>query len=99
VSCRAVQGRVSSGGFRCDIGTMLLCAEVLASLLVIGGVEQNPGPAVEDSSIMQVLCSGCDRILKSGTQCDTCGHWFHDNCGNVKAQVAESERWICERCR
>jgi hypothetical protein len=78
---------------------MLLCAAVLASLLVIGGVEQNPGRGVEESSIMQVLCSGCDRNLKSGIQCDTCGRWFHDSCGNVKAQVAESGWWICERCR
>jgi hypothetical protein len=77
---------------------MLLCAALLASLLVIGGVEQNPGPGEEERSIMQVLCSGCDRNLKSGTQCDTCGRWFHKSCGNVKAQVTESGRWICERC-
>ena len=46
---------------------------VLAVLLVTGGVEQNPGPGVEGESFMQVMCSGCDRSLKSGTQCDTCG--------------------------
>jgi hypothetical protein len=39
---------------------------------------------------MQVLCSGCDRNLKSGTQCDTCGCWFHNSCGNVKSQLVES---------
>jgi hypothetical protein len=38
---------------------------------VIGGVDQNPGPVVEGENIVQVLCSGCDRILKSGTQCET----------------------------
>ena len=38
---------------------MMLCATVLASLLMIGGVELNPGPV---DNIVQVLCSGCDRI-------------------------------------
>jgi hypothetical protein len=42
-------------------GPMILCAAVLAVLLVIGGVELNPGP---DDNIVQVLCSGCDRNLK-----------------------------------
>ena len=46
-----------------------------------------------------MLCSGCDRILKSGTQCDTCGCWFHNSCGNVKAQVAERGKWVCDKCR
>jgi len=49
-----------------------------------GGVEQNPGPGVEGESFMQVMCSECDRSLKSGTQCDTCGRWFHNSCRNVK---------------
>jgi len=26
-------------------------------------------------NIMQVLCSGCDRKLKSGTQCESCSRW------------------------
>ena len=50
--------------------TMVMCATTLAVLLLIGGVETNPGPAVETEKIMRVLCSGRDRILKSGTQCD-----------------------------
>ena len=41
-------------------------------------------------NIMQVLCSGCDRNLKSGTQCKSCGRWYHNSCGSVKSQVAES---------
>ena len=68
-------------------------------LLVIGGVQENPGPGVESEKIMRVLCSGCDGILKPGTQCDTCGRWFHNSCGNVKAQVAESGKWVCDKCR
>jgi hypothetical protein len=63
-------------------------AAVLSILLVIGGVEQNPGPDVEVESFMQFLCSGCERILKSGTQC-----------GNVKVQLVDSGRWNCERCK
>jgi hypothetical protein len=57
LSWRAPQGQASSGSYRCDFGTVLLCAAVLASLLVIGCVEQNPGPGVEEKNIMQVLCS------------------------------------------
>ena len=47
-----------------------VCAMMLVVLLVIGGVEKNPGPVVEAVNIIQVLCSGCNRNLKSGTQCD-----------------------------
>jgi hypothetical protein len=78
---------------------MILCATTLAVLLVIGGVEENPGPVVEAEKIMRVLCCGCERILKSGTQCDTCERWFHNSCGNVRAQVAESRKWVCDECR
>jgi len=71
------------------LGTTILCATTLAVLLVSCGVEENPGPGVESDKIMRVLCSGCNKILKSGTQCDACGRWFHNSCGNVKAQVEE----------
>jgi hypothetical protein len=55
---------------------MIMCAAALAVLLVIGGVEQNPGPGVEAESIVQVLWlyGGCDRNLKSGTQYYTYEH-------------------------
>jgi hypothetical protein len=59
-------GLVGTRGGNC-MGSMILCAAVLATLLVIGGVELNPGPV---DSIVQVLCSGCDRNLKLGTQCE-----------------------------
>jgi hypothetical protein len=49
---------------------MLLCAAALTALLVIGGVEQNPGPGVEAENNLQILYSGCERNLKSGIQCD-----------------------------
>ena len=34
------------------LGTMFLCATTLVVLLVIGGVEENPGPGVEAEKIM-----------------------------------------------
>jgi hypothetical protein len=80
-----VQGRNINGQVRSYLANTCLCEADLAILLVMGGVEQNPGPGVEGDSFMQVVCSGCERILKSGTHCDTCGHWFHNSCGNVKA--------------
>ena len=78
------------------MGPMILCAAVLAMLLMIRGVELNLGPV---DNIVQVLCSGCDRNLKSGTQCESCGRWYHNSCENVKFQVAESAKWNCDRCR
>jgi hypothetical protein len=78
---------------------LILSATTLAALLIIGEVEINPGPGVKTEKIMLVLCSGCDKNLKSGTQCDTCGRWFHNSCGNVKVQVAESGKYVCVKCR
>jgi hypothetical protein len=78
---------------------MLLCAATLTALLVTGGVEQNPGPRVEVEKSLQILCSGCERNLKSGTQCDMSGRWFHNSCGNVKVRMADSGKWSCDRCR
>jgi len=75
---------------------MILSAAVIATLLIIGGVELNPGPEVNS---VQILCNGCDSNLKSGTQCASCGRWYHNSCGNVKIQVAESGKWNCDRCR
>jgi hypothetical protein len=81
------------------LGTIILCATTLAVQLVIGGVEKIPGSGVEAEKMLQVLSSGCDRNLKSRTQCNTCGRWLHNICGNVKAQVVESGKLICDKCR
>jgi len=93
---RTAVGKVENGGRKISMGSMILSAAVIATLLIIGGVELNPGP--EEKSV-QVLCNGCDRILKSGTQCVPCGWWYHNSCGNVKIQVAESGKWNCDGCR
>ena len=68
-------------------------------LLVIGGVEQNPGPVVEVENTVRLLCTGCDRNLKSEIQCEMCERWYHSSCGNVKAQAAERGNWNCDKCR
>jgi hypothetical protein len=78
---------------------MLLYAAALTALLVIDGVEQNSGPGVEAENSPQILCSGCERNLNSRTQCDMYGRWFHNSCGNVKVKMADSGKWICDRCR
>jgi len=76
---------------------------VLTVLLVIGGVEQNPGPVVEVENTVRLLCTGCGRNLKSGIQCELCGRWYHYSCGSVKAQAAKRERerenWNCDKFR
>ena len=95
-SWRSAVGKVEKRRSGNLVGPMILSATVIATLLIIGGVELNPGP---EENPLQVLCNGCDRNLKSGTQCETCGRWYHNSCGNVKIQVAESEKWNCDRCR
>jgi hypothetical protein len=94
-----VQSRNIAGQVRSYLGITCLCAAVLAILLIISGLEQTSGPGVKGESFMQFMCSGCDRILQSGTQCDTCGRWFHYSCGKVKAQLVDSGKWSCERCQ
>jgi hypothetical protein len=42
--------------------TTKLCGATLAVLLVIGRVKKNHGPSVEAEKMLQVLCSGCDRM-------------------------------------
>ena len=51
------------------LGLTVLSSVVIAVLLVIGGVEQNPGPGVEEMDTIQLVCTGCSRNLKSGIPC------------------------------
>ena len=73
--------------------------QVLAVLLIIGGVQLNPGPVVEGENNVRLLCTGSRKNLKSGIQCKLCGRWYHYSCGSVKAQAAEREKWKCDKCR
>jgi len=50
---------------------------VLAVLLIICGVEQNPGTALEVENTVRLFSAGCGRNLKSGIQCELCGRWYH----------------------
>ena len=77
----------------------VLSSMILSVLLVICGVEQNPGSVVEVENTVRLLCTGCGRNLKSGIQCERCGRWYHYSCGSVKAQAAERDNWNCDKCR
>jgi hypothetical protein len=48
----------------------MLSSVVAAVLLIIGGVEQNPGPVVEAENTVRLLCAGCGRNLKSVNNVD-----------------------------
>jgi hypothetical protein len=82
-----------------ELGLTVLSSKVLAILLVTGGVEQNPSPSVEGENAIQLVCTGCGRNLKSGIQCELCGSLYNYSCRNVKVQMAEREKWNCEKCK
>ena len=81
------------------LGFTVLISIVLAVLLMIGGTEHSPGPVVEVENTVQLLCTELSRNLKLGIQCELCGRWYQYNCGSVKAQAAEREKWNCDKCR
>jgi hypothetical protein len=68
------------------------------SCTIIGGIKQNPGPSGEKDSMASDACTRCGRHLKSGIQCEMCGKWYHNNCGNGKVRVAVKENWCCDKC-
>jgi hypothetical protein len=99
---RGVSRRGDANGTRTTgdcLGMTVLSFMVLAVLLIIGGVEQNPGPVLEVENTVRLLCTGCGRNLNSGIQCELCGRWYHYRCGSVKAQADERETWNCDKCR
>ena len=62
--CRGV-GKLGVGSRGEDIETTGKCLglampnfSILAALLIVGGIEQNPGLAVEMENTMRVLCTG-----------------------------------------
>ena len=81
------------------LGLTMLSSLILAVLLIIAGIEQNPGTSVEMENTVRVLCTGCGRNLQSGIKCEQCERWYHYSCGNVKVQTAERENWCCDKCR
>ena len=60
------------------------------------GVEKSPGPGVEAEKIVQDVCSGCDRILISGTPCNTLERLFLSSVtaeGMLKLKWWRSGNW------
>lgn len=65
-------GRGKSNGTTDDrLGLPLL--RVLVVLLIIGGIEPNPGPVVEVENYVRLTCTGCGSNLKSEIQYELCG--------------------------
>ncbi|KAK7792259.1 hypothetical protein R5R35_000066 [Gryllus longicercus] len=95
-SCGAPAPSASLTGNGAAAGAAALCATTNAVLLLIGGVEPNPGPEVEVNAI-RILCSGCNNNLKSGKQCELCGLWYHASCG--KNGDMDNGKWFCSKCR
>ena len=62
-SWRSAVGHVATRRGNIYMGSMILCAVVLASLLMIRGVESNPGSV---DNIVQVSCSSYDKELEEG---------------------------------
>jgi hypothetical protein len=60
-SRRTAQGRDSSGHAIRPLENLFLCAAVLAVLLVIGGVEQNPKPGVETENFKRIVWRLCQE--------------------------------------
>ncbi|KAJ4449264.1 hypothetical protein ANN_00662 [Periplaneta americana] len=65
---------------------------ILAMLLVIGGVELNPGP------VESVKCGVCKNNLRTGLLCITCSTWFHFSCQKLKRDQYIEENWRCREC-
>ena len=81
------------------LGLIALSSSNLAVLLIIGGIEQNPGPVIDSVNAIKLSCMGCNRNLRTGIQCELCGHWYHYSCGNVKGVWTQSEKWSCDKCK
>ncbi|KAK7874572.1 hypothetical protein R5R35_013142 [Gryllus longicercus] len=73
----------------------VLRATALCTLLIIGGVEQNPGPG--GTSKGKLSCTACFKLLRAGAQCDNCGKWFHVGC-NTNLRDKTTMKWICIVC-
>ncbi|KAJ4442434.1 hypothetical protein ANN_04020 [Periplaneta americana] len=63
---------------------------ILAMLLVIGGVELNPG------LVEPVKCGVCRNNLRTGLLCSTCSTWFHFSCQNHKRDQHIEKNWRCK---
>ena len=69
-SWRGLSRRSDANGTTADcLGLTVLSFVVLAVLLIIGGVEQNPGPVLEVESTVRLLWTGCGRNREYDVNC------------------------------
>ncbi|CAG2202051.1 unnamed protein product [Mytilus edulis] len=68
-------------------------------LLIISGIEQNPGPVQNSCGICRKLVKRNDKAI----QCDECDLWIHTRCTSVdnttytKLQNT-NDQWFCQNC-
>ncbi|KAJ4451854.1 hypothetical protein ANN_03332 [Periplaneta americana] len=72
-------------------------AIVIATMLVIGGVELNPGP-INDTEKTSIKCGSCKKNLRVGVLCNGCEIWFHLGCQKIKRDQIIEETWVCRDC-
>ena len=74
----------------------------VASLLLAGDVQPNPGPAPQ----WKYPCGICSRAVRSdqkGIFCEVCYEWLHTKCigmpnSEYQRLSASDEGWCCSRC-
>ena len=73
---------------------------VLATLLLIGGVESNPGPSVT----RKLKCGSCFKLLGKSTKtkpiiwCTICG-WIHFVCSGLQSiEAYNKDTFTCTKC-
>lgn len=72
---------------------------LLLILLMIGGIETNPGP-------VKYPCGFCEKPCKSNQKavaCDECNQWFHAKCMGISDESYHqlgntSTSWFCTNC-
>jgi len=95
-SRREVPRRGEATGTNGDcLGLKLLSLMILVLLLMISGIEKNPGLVVQVQNTARLLCTGWGWNLMSGIQCELCELWYHYSGGSVKAQASERENSNC----
>ena len=71
----------------------------LLALLMIGGIETNPGPVKYPCVVCQKPCKSNQRAIA----CDDCDQWFHAKCMGISDKSYQqlgnkSSSWYCTNC-
>ena len=89
----------STRGKRCTLLEILRYGELLLILLLISGIEPNPGPRRP-----KFPCGICSRACKMQCiACDECDQWIHKSCIGMSSTEFtrlgdSSETWKCPKC-